>query len=64
MLRRTFGPKREVVGGWRRLHNEELHTLYASQNIMVIKSRRLKLTGNVACMGDMRNAYNIFVGKA
>jgi hypothetical protein len=34
MLRRIFGPKREeVVGGWKRLHNKELHTLYASPNI-------------------------------
>jgi hypothetical protein len=43
VLRRIFGPKREeVVGGWRRLHNEELHNLYASQNIIrVIKSRSI-----------------------
>jgi len=35
VLRRIFGPKREeVVGGWRRLHNEELHNLYASSNII------------------------------
>jgi hypothetical protein len=41
MLRRIFGPKREeVAGGWRRLHNEELHNFYALQNIIrVIKSR-------------------------
>jgi hypothetical protein len=41
VLRRLmFGPKREeVVGGWRRLFNEELHNLYASSNIIrVIKS--------------------------
>jgi hypothetical protein len=35
---RLFGPKREeVVGGWRRLHNEELHNLYASTNIIRVK---------------------------
>jgi hypothetical protein len=29
VLRRIFGPKRdEVTGGWRKLHNEELHNLY------------------------------------
>jgi hypothetical protein len=36
-LRRIFGPEREeVAGGWRRLHNEELHKLYASPDIMRI----------------------------
>jgi len=35
VLRRIFGPKREVVaGGWRRLPNEELHDFYASPNII------------------------------
>jgi hypothetical protein len=51
--RRIFGPKREeVVGGWRRLHNEELHNLYTLQNIIrEIKSRRMRGAGHVACMG-------------
>jgi hypothetical protein len=53
-----------VAGGWRRLHNEELHNLYASSNIIrVIKSRKIKEAGRVARMGEMRNAYNILVGK-
>jgi hypothetical protein len=35
VLRRIFGPKRgEVIGGWRKLHNEELHNLYSSSNII------------------------------
>jgi hypothetical protein len=53
VLRRIFGPKRdEVTGEWRRLHNEELHALYSSPNIIrVIKSRRLKWAGHVARMG-------------
>jgi hypothetical protein len=50
--RRIFGPKRdEVTGGWRNLHNEELHNLYASQSIITSrmnKSRRMRLTGHVA----------------
>jgi len=43
VLGRIFGSKREEVGGgWRRLHDEEFHNLYASSNIiMVIKSRRI-----------------------
>jgi hypothetical protein len=65
VLRRIFGPKRdEVTGGWRKLHNEELHGLYSSPSIIrVIKSRRMKWAGHVARMGDVRNAYNILVGK-
>jgi hypothetical protein len=65
MLRRIFGPKREeVAGGWRRLHSEELHNLYASQNVIgVMKSRRMRWVGHVTRMGEMRNAYNLLAGK-
>jgi hypothetical protein len=65
VLRRIFGPKREeVAGGWKRLHNEELHNLYASPNIiMVMKSRRIRLAGHVAHMREMRNAYRILFKK-
>jgi len=53
VLRRISGPKREVVEGWRRLHNEEVHTLYASPSIIrVINSRRVRLVGHVAHMGE------------
>jgi hypothetical protein len=56
--------REEVMGGWIRLHNEELHNLYASQNIIrVIKSRRMRSAEHVARMGEMRNAYNILDGK-
>jgi hypothetical protein len=52
VLRRIFGPKvDEVVGDWRKLHNEELHNLYSSPNIIrTIKSRRMRWTGHVARM--------------
>jgi hypothetical protein len=53
VLRRIFGPKRdEVTGGWRKLHNEELHNLYSSPSIIrMTKSRRMRLAGHVARMG-------------
>jgi hypothetical protein len=65
VLRRIFGPKREeVTGEWRKLHNEELHDLYSSSNIIrIIKSRRMRWSGHVARMGEKRNAYRVLVGK-
>jgi hypothetical protein len=53
VLRRIFGPKRdEVTGGWRKLHNEELHNLYSSPSIIrMIKSRRMRWAGHVVRMG-------------
>ena len=65
VLRRIFGARRnEVTGEWRRLHNEELNDLYSSPNIVrVIKSRRMRLAGHVAHMGEERGAYRVLVGK-
>jgi hypothetical protein len=53
VLRRIYGPKRdEVRGEWRKLHNEELHDLYPSLNIvLVITSRRMRWAWHVARMG-------------
>jgi hypothetical protein len=65
VLRRIFGPKRdEVTGGWRKLHNEELHGLYSSPSIVtVIKARRMRWAGHVVRMGEVRGTYNILVGR-
>jgi hypothetical protein len=52
VLRKIFGPKREGDGSWRKLHNDELHNLYSSPNIVrVIKSRRMRWAGHVARVG-------------
>jgi hypothetical protein len=65
MLRKIFGPRRdEMTGGWRKLHNEELHNFYSPQSIIgMIKSRRMRWAWLVARRGVKRNAYRIFVGK-
>jgi hypothetical protein len=64
MLRRIFGPKTDKATGDRKPHNEEQHGLYSSPSIVrVIKARRMRLTGHVARRGEVRGAYNIFVGR-
>jgi len=65
VLRRIFGPRRdEVMGEWRRWHNEELNDLYCSPNIVrVIKWRRMRWPGHVARMGEERGVYRVLVGK-
>jgi hypothetical protein len=65
VLRRIFGPKRdEVTGELRKLHNEELHSLYSSPNIIrQIKSRGMRWAGHVARMGEERKVYKVLVGK-
>jgi hypothetical protein len=61
-----FGPERdEVTGEWRKLHNEELRDLYSSPSIIrIMKPRRMRWAGDVARMGEKRNAYRLLVGKA
>jgi hypothetical protein len=62
VLRRIFGPKRDgVMGGWRKLHIEELY--YLSSIIRIMKSRRMRWVGHVARMGEKRNVYRLSVGK-
>jgi hypothetical protein len=65
VLRKIFGPKRDAVtGGWRKLHNEELHNLYSSPSIIrIIESRRMRWAGHVARMGEKSNVYRLLVGK-
>jgi hypothetical protein len=62
-LRGIFGPKRdEVIGGWRKLHSEELHNLYCSPSIIrIIKSKRMRWAGRVE---RMRRRGMHFGGKA
>jgi hypothetical protein len=61
VLRRIFSPKRdEVTGGWRKLHNEELHDLHSSPSIVrVIKARRMRWAGHVARM-ERREVHTTF----
>jgi hypothetical protein len=61
---RNIGSQRGEVTEWRRLHNEELHDLYSSPNIIrLIKSRRMRWAGLVDCMGERRGTYTVLVGK-
>jgi hypothetical protein len=65
VLRKIYGPKRNgVTGGWRKLHNEELHNLYSSPSIIrIIKSRRMRWAEHVARMGEKRNVYRLLIEK-
>jgi hypothetical protein len=62
VLRTIFETKREkVAGGWRSLHNEELHSLYASTNVITLmKSRKMKWTWHVALIREIRRLYKIW----
>jgi hypothetical protein len=65
VLRRIFGPKRdEVTGEWRKVHNEELCNWTSSLSIIrMIKSRRMRLAGHVARVGERSNACRLLVGN-
>jgi hypothetical protein len=64
VMRRLSGRKEEVAGGWRRLHNEELHNLYTSPNVIRMnKSMRTRSVGHVASTVQMKNECKILVGK-
>jgi hypothetical protein len=65
VLRRSLESKRdEATRGWRKLHNEELHDLYSSPNIIrIMKSRRMRRARRVERMVGKKNAYRLLVGK-
>jgi hypothetical protein len=63
-LMKAVQKRDEVTGEWRKVHNEELRNLYYSPSIIrIIKSRRKKLAGHVARMGEKSNACTLLVGK-
>jgi hypothetical protein len=63
-LRKIFEPKRKEDGSCRKLHNQVLHSLYSSPNIVrVIKSKRMGWAGHVARMGEGRVVYRVLVGR-
>jgi hypothetical protein len=64
VLRKIFEPKREEGESWRKLYNDELHSLYSSPNIVrVIKSRRMRWAGHVARMWEGRGIHRVLVGR-
>jgi hypothetical protein len=64
VLRKIFGHKREEDGSWRKLHDDELRSLYFSPNIVrLIKAKRMRWAGYVALMGEDRSVYRVLVGR-
>jgi hypothetical protein len=65
VLRKIFGPKRDEDRSWRKLHNDELHSLHSSPNtVRAIKSRRMRWAGHVACMEERRSVSRVLVGRS
>jgi hypothetical protein len=64
VLRRIFGPKRdEVMGEWRKLHNEKLRDLYSLRSIIrIIKLRGMRLAGHIERTGEKMNVYRLSAG--
>jgi hypothetical protein len=64
VLRRIFGPRRdEMMGGWRKLHNEEHCDLYSSPSLIRIIKSRMKWMGHVSRMWEKSNVCGLLAGK-
>jgi hypothetical protein len=66
VLRGIFGPKRdEVTEEWRKLHSDELHSVYSSPDIIIrqIEFKRMRWAGHVARIGEGRNMYRVLMGQ-
>jgi hypothetical protein len=64
VLRRIFGRKRdEMTGGWRKLHNEDLHNLYSSPSIIRMKKSKKDEMDRACSTNGERNTYRVLVGK-
>jgi hypothetical protein len=63
VLRKIFGPKREEDGSWKKMHNDELHSLYSSPNIVGVIKSKMRWAGHVARMGAGRGVYRVLVGR-
>jgi hypothetical protein len=63
VLRKIFGPKREEDGSWRKLYNDELHSLYSSLNVVRVIKSRMRWAGHVARMREGRGVYRVLIGR-
>jgi hypothetical protein len=64
LLRKMFGPEREKDGSWRKLHNDEIYSLYSLPNIVrAIKSRSMRWAEHVARIAEGRCIYRVLVGR-